>query len=94
MNEAAASATLVGGRIGLIKETLKHLRKIAAKLNIDTTKVITHRFKYVLKNKGKGFLQVLWERGFIDETKLSEYKIRAEDDDGRMIPEFLLLHLM
>ena len=29
MNEAAAEATLVGGHIGLSKETLKHLRKIS-----------------------------------------------------------------
>ena len=94
MNEAAAAATLVGGCIGLSRETLKHLRKIAAKLKIDTTKVITHRVKYGLKNKGKGLIQVLWERGFIEYTKLSEYKIRAEDDDERMILEFLLLRLM
>ena len=93
-NEAAAVATLVGGRIGMSKETLKHLRKIAAKLKIDTTKVITHRVKYGLKNKGKGLIQVLWERGFIDDTKLSEYTLCAKDDDGLMIPKLLLLHTM
>ena len=93
-NEPAAAATLVGGRIGLSKETLNQPRKIAAKLNIDTTKVITHRVKYGLKKKGKGWLQVLWERGFIDETRFLEYKLRAEDDCGRMIPKLLLLHLM
>ena len=39
---------MVGGRIGLSKETLKHLRKIATKLKIDTTKVRMHRVKYGL----------------------------------------------
>ena len=76
------------------KDTLKHLRKIAAKLNIDNTKVITHQVKYGLKNKGKRLIQVLWERGFIGGTELSEYKIRTKDDDGRIIPKFLLLHIM
>ena len=56
-------------------------------MKIDTTKVITHQVKYMLKNEGKGLLQVLWERGFINETKLSEYKLRAKDADGRMIPK-------
>ena len=36
----------------------------------------------------------MWERGFIDKTNFSEYKLHAEDDNGRMIPEFLLLHIM
>ena len=64
MNEAAAAATLVGGRIGLSKETLKHIRKVAEKMNIDNAKVIVHRVKYGLKNKGKGLLQVLWGERF------------------------------
>ena len=42
---------MVGGRIGLSKETLKHLRKIVSKLKIDTSKVITHRVKYGLKKR-------------------------------------------
>ena len=61
-NEAAAAATLICGRIGLSKETLKHIRKITSKLNIDTTKVITHLVKYGIKNKGRGLVQVLWQR--------------------------------
>ena len=44
--------------------------------------------------KGVGLFQVLWERGLIDETKLLEYKLPAKDEDGDMIPEFSLLHLM
>ena len=48
---------MVGGRIGLSKET--------AKLKIDTTKVITRRVKYAPKNKDKGLIQMLLrERGF------------------------------
>ena len=37
---------------------------------------------------------MLWERCFIYETRLLEYKLRAKDDDGHMILEFSLLHIM
>ena len=29
--------------------------------------------------KGKGMVQILWERGFIDVTKMKEYKAIAKD---------------
>ena len=54
----------------------------------------THKKREGWANKGKGLLQVLWERGFIDETKLSEYKKQVVDEDGNVVPEFSLVHLM
>ena len=54
----------------------------------------THKKREGWANKGKGLLQVLWERGFIDETKLSEYKKEVVDEDGNVVPEFSLVHLM
>ena len=35
-------------------------------------------------------LQVLWERGFIDESKVKHYKIKVLDDNGTIIPELSL----
>ena len=42
----------------------------------------------------KGMLQVLWERGWIDETALSEYQKISTDDDGKIIDERSLVVLM
>ena len=32
-------------------------------------------------------LQVLWERGWVDESKLDEYKIIKKDDEGIVVDE-------
>jgi hypothetical protein len=40
--------------------------------------------------KGKGLLQVLWERGWIDESKISQYKKVVTDDAGYPVKEFSL----
>ena len=49
----------------------------------------------------KGLLQVLWERGWIDETKIGEYSLKGKtsqmDDDGNILPQhqrFVLRSLM
>jgi hypothetical protein len=65
------------GRITLSKMTMRDLQKIASNLGINTTKtkLVTHQTEPGWADKGKGLLQVLWERGWIDETKISQYKI-------------------
>ena len=94
MKDAPGLATLLGGRIGLGKKTMKELKSIAGKLKIDTTQVVTHRVKSGLKGKGKGLLQVCWERGWVDISRMDEYRSRAEDGDGTVIPELSLQHLL
>ena len=37
------------------------------------------------EGKQKGLLQVLWERGWIDESKLDEYKNIKKDDEGIVV---------
>ena len=76
------------------KKHLKPLQNIAVQMKIETSKVITHSVKAGWMGKGKGYLQVLWERGHIDEKRLNEYKVRTEDDDGKLIPDLSLLHMM
>ncbi len=44
--------------------------------------------------KGKGLLQILWERGWIDESKISEYKKIVTDDAGLIVKEFSLAHIL
>ena len=68
--------------------------KMARSLDIETTYVKTHRVKPGWKGKGKGLLQVLWERGFIDVSRLSEYRKRVEDADGKLVPELSLVHML
>jgi hypothetical protein len=58
------------GRITLSKMLVRDKRKLASNLGINT---VTHRKKPGWAGKGKGLLQVLWERGWIDESKISEY---------------------
>ena len=82
------------GRNVLHKKLVRELRKSAETLGINTQKMKTHKKRAGWANNGKGLLQVLWERGHIDETKLSEYKKEVVDEDGNIVPEFSLVHLM
>jgi hypothetical protein len=38
--------------------------------------------------------QVLWERGWIDKSKISEYKEIVTDDAGLVVKEFSLAHML
>ncbi len=40
--------------------------------------------------KRKGLLQVLWEQGWIDELKISQYKKVVTNDTGYPVKEFSL----
>ena len=42
----------------------------------------------------KGMLQVLWERGWVDEQYFSEYRKISTDDDGKVIEDRSLVILM
>jgi hypothetical protein len=39
-------------------------------------------------------VQVLWKRGFADESKVKHYKTNNLDDVGNVVPEFLLGHMI
>jgi hypothetical protein len=70
--------------------TVRELRKIASNLGMGTTRTVTQRFIPGWAGKGKGLLQVLWEGGWIDDTKTSQYKKVVTDNDGFPVKEFLL----
>jgi hypothetical protein len=78
------------GQITLSKMTVQDLRKLSSNLGISTTRTITPRLIPGWAGKGKGLLQVLWERGWIDESKISQYKKVVTDDAGYPVKEFLL----
>jgi len=70
--------------------TVRELRKIASNLGMATTRRVTQCFITGWAGKGKGLLQVLWERGWIDDTKTSQYKKVVIDDAGFPVKEFSL----
>ena len=82
------------GKIVISKMLVRDLRSKATLLGIETHKRVTHRVVPGWEGKGKGLLQILWERGWIDESKLKEYKVRVTDDAGIIIPEYSLTTLM
>ena len=82
------------GRLTLSKMLVRDLCKLAANLGIPTTKLVTHQMKPGWAGKGKGLLQVLWERGWIDESKISQYKKILIDDSGLVVKEFSLAHML
>ena len=64
---------------------LAELQEIARKNNIDT-KVEKTRVKKGWEGQPKGLLQVLWERGWIDQGQLEKYTMDpATDDDGKVL---------
>ena len=77
------------GRIALSKMLVRDLWKLASNLGINTTKLVTHQMKPGWAGKGKGLLQVLWGRGWIDESKISQYKKIVTDDAGYIVKEML-----
>ncbi len=78
----------------LSKMLLRDLQKSAANLGIDTKRHVTHRTVSGLEGRGKGMLQVLWERGWINVNRLSEYKMMLQDDAGFIIKDYSLSILM
>jgi hypothetical protein len=67
------------------KYKLTELQELAIANNIDTKKEIT-REKKGWEGQPKGLLQVLWERGWIDEGNLDKYTMDpATDADGEVL---------
>ncbi len=81
-------------QIVISKMLVRDLRSKATLLGINTQKRVTHHLVTRWEGKGKGMLQILWERGWIDESMVKEYKVHAEDDVGMIIPEYSLTLLM
>ena len=82
------------GRNTLSKMLLRDLQKTASQLGLPTKKHVTHRVISGWEGRGKGMLQILWERGWIDVNKLNEYKMMVEDDAGFVVPEYSLSVMM
>jgi hypothetical protein len=82
------------GEIVISKMLVRELRSKVALLGINTQKRVTHRLVTGWEGKGKGLLQILWERGWINESTVKEYKVYAVDDAGMIIPEYSLTTLM
>ena len=80
--------------------TKEKLEDLAKEYNVELTSEV-ELVEEGWVNRPKGLLQVLWERGWIDVTKLSEYTLKGKanqmDGDQNILPEyrrFVLRHLM
>ena len=63
--------------------------------NAIETKELIERKKVGWVGKSKGLLQVLWERGFIDETSIEKYKLTGKNDDFGIVDNSTSLrHMM
>jgi hypothetical protein len=82
------------GRMTLSKMLVRAVRKLASNLGINTTKLVTHPMQPGWVGKGNGLLQVLWERVWIDECKISQYKKIVTDNAGFIVKEFFLTHML
>jgi hypothetical protein len=47
-----------------------------------------------MARKGKRTCTSSMGRGFINENKWSDYRVRKEDNDGQLIPHLILHHMM
>ncbi|KAL7554139.1 hypothetical protein ACHAWF_017545, partial [Thalassiosira exigua] len=63
-------------------------------LGIEPKQVVTQYHVSGWEDKCKGLLQILWERGFVDEGKIGMYKLRSEDEDEILIKYYCLQHLI
>lgn len=61
--------------------------QIAAKNNVPT-EVVENKTIKGWENEPKGLLQVLWERGWIDETKLEWYTMNGPVDEDGNVDEY------
>ena len=82
------------GKNVVSKMLVRDLHKKATLLGINTLKMVTHHLVPGWEGKGKGLLQIMWERGWVNESLIRQYKMRMEDDAGVLIPEFSLAHMM
>ena len=74
---------------------MKELQKDGKIIGIETEQISIRRLKQSYVGTGKGILQTLWERGFVDVTKMKEYKAIAKDRvTKKEIPHFSLLSML
>ena len=59
----------------------RELVELCTTKNAIETKELIERKKEGWVGNSKGLLQVLWERGFIDETSIEKYKLTGKNDD-------------
>eukprot|EP00956_Cyclotella_meneghiniana_P036504 scaffold126502_cov47-Cyclotella_meneghiniana.AAC.1 len=78
----------------LMKSLLPALQKMATKMGIRINYVKKQTLKPGWKSKGKGLMQVLWERGFINTNQTSDYQLEKKDSDGNVIKHLSLRYLM
>ncbi len=93
---ATAVAITLGrdnGRISLSKMTVRDSRKLASNLAIITM-LGTHWTIPGWARKGKGLLQVLWEWGWIDVSKITQYKKVVTNDTRYLVKELLLEYML
>jgi hypothetical protein len=61
---------------------------------INTKKHVTHKVKPGWEGKGKGMLQILYERGWICREQLDQNKKKVVDDAGLIVKEYSLGNLL
>ena len=75
---------------GTVKDLIKRAEENGISSKVTTAKIIEG-----WQGKAKGLMQILWERGFIDERNLDKYTMNGRQDVfGVLIPERLLMYLM
>lgn len=82
------------GENKLTKTTVRELRNIASRLEISTKKNVTRKLTPGWRGKGNGMLQILWERGWICKEELGRYRKKSVDDDGFLVKEYSLTHML
>ena len=68
------------GRNVLTNKRLRDLQKMAGNFGIDKKKMMTHRTRNEWEKQGKGLLQVMYERVWIDASGFSKYNMRVVDE--------------
>jgi hypothetical protein len=88
-NKTVAKLKAELGPLGVLNDRcqyrLAELQQIASDKNLDV-RVERTRERKGWVGQPKGLLQVLWERGWIDEGQLERYTIDiADDNDGKVL---------
>ena len=76
MEEDKRFSMLLGGHPALENKSLKELQRDYRNLGIDKMKMFIHRVSPGYLGRGKGYVQVLWERRLIDVKIIKDYVIR------------------
>ena len=84
------------GETNLWKMKHAELAKMAEMNGIAIKITPTTKTLYGWEGKGKGLLQIAYERGWIDLAtfRKGSYQVMKYDDDGNLVPELSLRHLL